>query len=198
MILPPVRPDSMEISGKVARAIRLVVLDADGVLTDGGIYAGVGPNAETYDFRRFNAQDGLGIHMLREAGLTVAIVSGRNSPAVALRARELGIADVFQGIPFGKITAVEGMLSRTGWSWSEVAHVGDDLADLALMERVGLPAAVANAVPEVKARATWCGAVSGGSGAVREFVEALLRARGEWEQLVEVYVERSREVAARG
>ena len=188
----------MKISGEVARAIRLVVLDADGVLTDGGIYAGVGPNAEANDLRRFHALDGLGIHMLREAGLTVAIVSGRSSPAVALRAKELGIADVFQGVPFGKITAVEGMLSRNGWSWSEVAHVGDDLADLVLMERVGLPAAVANAVPEVKARAIWRGAVPGGSGAVREFAEALLRARGEWEQLVEAYVERGRGVAARG
>jgi 3-deoxy-D-manno-octulosonate 8-phosphate phosphatase (KDO 8-P phosphatase) len=188
----------MEIPSDVARAIRLVVLDVDGVLTDGGIYVGGGQGGADRELRRFHALDGLGIRMLAEAGLTVAIVSGRRSDAVALRATELGITEVHQGLPFGKIAAVEGILSRNEYSWSAVAHVGDDLADLALMERVGLSAAVSNAVPEVKARAAWCGAVKGGSGAVREFAETLLRARGEWEDLVEAYVERSRGAAARG
>jgi 3-deoxy-D-manno-octulosonate 8-phosphate phosphatase (KDO 8-P phosphatase) len=184
----------MTIPAEVARAIRLVVLDADGVLTDGGIYVDGGAGAR--ELRRFHALDGLGIRMLAEAGLTVAIVSGKRSEAVTRRATELGIVEVHQGAPFGKVAAVEGILSRHGWSWSAVAHLGDDLADAALMERVRLPAAVSNAVPEVKARASWCGTVPGGSGAVREFVEALLRARGEWEELVEAYVERSRGTAA--
>lgn len=188
----------MQIPVDVARAIRLVVLDVDGVLTDGGIFVGGGKDGAVRELRRFHALDGLGIRMLAEAGLTVALVSGRRSDAVAQRAAELGITEVHQGLPFGKIAAVEGIVSRNEYSWSAVAHVGDDLADLALMERVGLPAAVANAVSEVKARAAWCGAVEGGSGAVREFAEALLRARGEWEDLVEAYVERSRGATARG
>jgi 3-deoxy-D-manno-octulosonate 8-phosphate phosphatase (KDO 8-P phosphatase) len=170
----------MEIPQEHARAIRLVVLDADGVLTDGGLYVEAsGPDLR--DLSRFHAHDGLGVHMLREAGLTVAIVSGRPSEALRRRAAELEIDEMHQVSPFGKIAAVEGILSRNGWSWSAVAHLGDDLADLALMERVGLPVAVANA-----------GTVAGGSGAVREFAEALLRARGQWDELVEAYVERGR------
>ena len=171
------------------------MLDADGVLTDGGIYVDGDEGGGTRELRRFHALDGLGIRMLEQAGLAIAIVSGKRSEAVTRRARELDITEVHQGEPFGKVAAVAGILSRNGWSWSAVAHLGDDLADLALMERVGLPAAVANAVPEVKALALWCGTVPGGSGAVREFVEALLRARGEWEELVEAYVERSRGTA---
>jgi 3-deoxy-D-manno-octulosonate 8-phosphate phosphatase (KDO 8-P phosphatase) len=181
----------MEIPQEHARAIRLVVLDADGVLTDGGLYVEAsGPDLR--DLSRFHAHDGLGVHMLREAGLTVAIVSGRPSEALRRRAAELEIDEMHQVSPFGKIAAVEGILSRNGWSWSAVAHLGDDLADLALMERVGLPVAVANAVSEVRGQAAWCGTVAGGSGAVREFAEALLRARGQWDELVEAYVERGR------
>lgn len=186
----------MTIPTDVARAIRLVVLDADGVLTDGGIYVDAGGEGGTRELRRFHALDGLGIRMLERAGLTIAIVSGKQSRAVARRATELDIAEVHQGIPFGKVAAVAGILSRNGWPWSAVAHLGDDLADVAVMERAGLPAAVSNAVPEVKACASWCGTVPGGSGAVREFVEALLRARGEWEELVEAYVEQSRGTTA--
>jgi 3-deoxy-D-manno-octulosonate 8-phosphate phosphatase (KDO 8-P phosphatase) len=185
----------MPIPAEVARAIRLVVLDADGVLTDGGIYLGADADGGMRELRRFHALDGLGIRMLEQAGLAVAIISGKSSEAVARRATELDIVEVHQGAPFGKVAAVAGILSRNGWSWSAVAHLGDDLADVALLERVGLPAAVSNAVPEVKARASWCGSVPGGNGAVREFVEALLRARGEWDELVQAYVERSRGTA---
>lgn len=173
----------------VARAIRLVVLDADGVLTDGGIYVLDGLDGRPFQLRRFHVQDGLAVKMLERAGIETAIVSGRDSPALRERARELGIREVHQVSPSEKVPTVEGMVGSRGLEWSQVACVADDLADLALMRRVGLPAAVANGVEEVKAEAAWISRRSGGEGAVREFVEALLEARGQWDDLVRAYVE---------
>ncbi|MFV1988063.1 MAG: KdsC family phosphatase [Gemmatimonadota bacterium] len=178
------------IDPQIARAIRLVSLDVDGVLTDGSFTAEVGRDGGVVESCRFSVLDGLGIHLLQSAGLRVAFVSGRRSEAVRARARDLGVEEVHLGVPFGKVEAIEQMLKRNGWEWSQVAHLGDDLADVAAMERVGLPAAVGNAVAEVRAAAEWVGAVRGGEGAVREFARALLDARGEWEDQVRVYVAR--------
>jgi 3-deoxy-D-manno-octulosonate 8-phosphate phosphatase (KDO 8-P phosphatase) len=177
----------MNIPAEVARRIRVVVLDADGVLTDGGLYVSEGVVGEL-EGRRFHVHDGLAIHMLRRAGLGVAIVSGKLSGSVKRRAEELGIEEVHQVTAFGKLEAVEGVLQRAGASWIETAFLGDDLADLPVLREVGLPAAVANAVSEVKEAAAWIGKQTGGNGAVREFIEALLAARGEWSALVEEYV----------
>jgi len=177
----------MNIPAEVARRIRVVVLDADGVLTDGGLYVSEGAVGEL-EGRRFHVHDGLAIHMLRRAGLGVAIVSGKLSGSVKRRAEELGIEEVHQVTAFGKLEAVEGVLQRAGASWIETAFLGDDLADLPVLREVGLPAAVANAVSEVKEAAAWIGKQTGGNGAVREFIEALLAARGEWSALVEEYV----------
>ncbi len=165
----------------------MVVLDVDGTLTDGGIYVGSTSNHEVVEFKRFDASDGLGIKMLMSAGISVAIVSGRVSRATRLRARELGVEDVFQDAGARKIPVMETLLAKRGVAWDEIAHVGDDLADLAPLRRVGLPAAVANAVPEVRAAAVWQSSRPGGGGAVREFAEALLRARDEWTRLVDEY-----------
>jgi len=177
------------IDPEVARAVKLVSLDVDGVLTDGSFALRGGGDEES---RRFSVLDGLGIHLLCQAGLEVAFVSGKRSPAVEARARDLGVTEVHLGSPHGKVAAVEGILKRNGWEWRQVAHLGDDLADVALLERVGLPAAVANAEPEVAALASWRGRVRGGQGAVREFARALLVARGEWEEQVNRYVARGR------
>ncbi len=177
----------MDIPAEVARRIRLVLLDADGVLTDGGLYVSEGVVGEL-EGRRFHVHDGLAIHMLRRAGLGIAIVSGKLSGSVKRRAEELGIEEVHQVTAFGKLEAVEGVLQRAGVSWLEAAFLGDDLADLPVLREVGLPAAVANAVSEVKEAAAWIGKQTGGDGAVREFIEALLAARGEWSALVEEYV----------
>jgi 3-deoxy-D-manno-octulosonate 8-phosphate phosphatase (KDO 8-P phosphatase) len=177
----------MDIPAEVARRIRVVLLDADGVLTDGGLYVSEGVVGEL-EGRRFHVHDGLAIHMLRRAGLGVAIVSGKLSGSVKRRAEELGIEEVHQVTAFGKLEAVEGVLQRAGASWIEAAFLGDDLADLPVLREVGLPAAVANAVSEVKEAAAWIGKQTGGNGAVREFIEALLAARGEWSALVEEYV----------
>lgn len=173
-----------------ARRVRVVVLDADGVMTDGGVYMASGADGALIEMRRFHVHDGIAVHMLREAGILVAIVSSKISVPVRDRATALGIDEIHQVSPYGKLQAVEGILRRAGVDWSSAAFLGDDLADLPVLREVGLPAAVGNAVPEVKDAAVWRGRSEGGSGAVREFAEALLRARGEWERLVREYVER--------
>jgi 3-deoxy-D-manno-octulosonate 8-phosphate phosphatase (KDO 8-P phosphatase) len=172
-----------------ARAIRLVGFDVDGVLTDNGIYVAVeaGGRVET---KRFHALDGVAFHFLQQAGIGVAWVSGRTSPATTERARELGVTEVIQDAGRGvKLPAVRELLRRTGIAWGQFAYVGDDLADIPVLRRAGLPIAVANAVPEVRALAAWTTDRSGGQGAVREVVEALLRARDEWDALVQRYLD---------
>ena len=177
----------MEIPGATARRIRLVVLDADGVLTDGGLYIGCTRGGEAVELKRFDVQDGIGVKMLHNAGIHVAIVSGRVSAATDLRAAELGIEDVYQDAGARKVPVLEKLLAARGVGWGEVALLGDDLADLPALRRVGLPGTVANGVLEVRRVATWRSSREGGRGAVREFAEALLRARGQWDGLVEEY-----------
>ena len=175
-----------------AKAVRLVSLDVDGVLTDGSIWVGADAFGAERELRRFHALDGMGIRLMQRAGLVVAFLSGKRSAAVRIRGRELGIEEVSLGAPEGKLAALRGMLARREWTFAQAAHLGDDLADLAVMERVGLPAAVVGAVPEVRAQAVWTGTVPGGEGAVREFAEALLVARSEWDDLVEGFREGGR------
>jgi 3-deoxy-D-manno-octulosonate 8-phosphate phosphatase (KDO 8-P phosphatase) len=193
-MIAPVLAAPAAIAPELARRIRLVVLDVDGVLTDGGVYLGATASGEAVELKRFEIQDGLGIRLLQEAGITVSIVTGRESRAVAMRARELDIVEVHQDRTAAKLRIVSAMLERLGVSWEETAFVGDDLPDLPILRRVGLPAAVGNATPEIRAIARWQGVRHGGYGAVREFAEALLGARGEWSDRVEAYV-RDREAA---
>ncbi len=178
---------SGNIDPQVASSIRLVVLDVDGVLTDGGIYVGARPGQESIELKRFDVQDGLGIKMLRWAGIEVAIVSGRISEATALRAAELGVDECHQQADAKKLPVVRKLLDDRGFAWDEAAMVGDDLADLPVLGLVGLPVAVSNAVPEVLAVCRWITKAGGGRGAVREFARALLTARGEWDGLVQEY-----------
>jgi 3-deoxy-D-manno-octulosonate 8-phosphate phosphatase (KDO 8-P phosphatase) len=171
----------------LARRIRFVGLDVDGVLTDGGIYLG-DVDGRRMEFKRYEIQDGLGVKMLQRAGIQVAVVTGRVSESVVLRARELGIEDLAQDIHARKLTALRSMLDRHRIGWEEAAFIGDDLPDVAVLRAVGLPVVVANASPDARAAATICLTRKGGDGAVREFAELLLRARGEWSDLVEWYV----------
>lgn len=174
---------------ELAARIRLVAFDVDGVLTDGGLYLGATASGERIEMKRFEITDGLGVRLLQDAGIAVAIVTGRESVAVRLRAEELRIRECHQDASAAKLPIVERLLARLELGWEEVAFLGDDLADLPVLRRVGLPAAVANAVPEVRAAARWVGRRRGGEGAAREFAEALLHARGEWAALVARYVE---------
>jgi len=176
------------IAPELAQRIRLVVLDVDGVMTDGGIYLGATDAGERVELKRFDIQDGLGIRLVREAGIKVAIVTWRESHAVRLRAEELEVDEVHQDPSAAKLRIVQEMLERLGIGWEETAFVGDDLPDLAILRRVGLPAVVGNATSDARACAAWAARREGGRGAVREFAEALLTARGVWAERVEAYV----------
>ena len=172
---------------ELARSIRLVGLDVDGVMTDGGIYLGAA-DGQAMELKRYEIQDGLGIHLMQNAGLRVVIVTGRVSESVRLRAIELGVDDVAQDSRAHKLPAFLAMLDRHGIAPSEAAFVGDDFPDLAVLRLVGLPVAVGNAVPEIRSACKLQLTRSGGAGAVRELAEVLLKARGEWETVTHRYV----------
>jgi 3-deoxy-D-manno-octulosonate 8-phosphate phosphatase (KDO 8-P phosphatase) len=178
---------SVVITPEVARQVRLVGLDVDGVLTDGGIYLG-DVNGQRMEFKRYDILDGLGIKMLQLAGIDVAIITGRVSDSVALRARELAIKDVIQDEHARKLPALRRLLAAKGISEKEVAFVGDDLPDLGVLRVVGLPVVVANCTEDLAHMGALRLTREGGRGAIREFAELLLRARGDWENLVERYV----------
>lgn len=178
---------SRVIDARLARRIKLVGLDVDGVLTDGGIYLGDAGGAPI-EFKRYEIQDGLAVHFLREAGILVAIVTGRVSESVRLRAAELEVDDVAQDAQARKLPAFRRILERHEISPEETAFVGDDFPDMGILRLVGLPVAVGNAVPEIRKVCKLQLERHGGRGAVREFTELLLKARGEWETVVERYV----------
>jgi 3-deoxy-D-manno-octulosonate 8-phosphate phosphatase (KDO 8-P phosphatase) len=171
----------------LANTIRLVVLDVDGVLTDGGIYLGA-VDGRPLELKRYDIQDGLGIYLMQKAGIRVAIITGRVSESVRLRAAELGIDEVAQDQDAQKLPAFLAMLDRHGIAPSEAAFIGDDFPDMAILRLVGLPVAVGNAVPEVKKACAVHLTREGGSGAVRELAELLLKARDEWDAVTERYV----------
>jgi 3-deoxy-D-manno-octulosonate 8-phosphate phosphatase (KDO 8-P phosphatase) len=176
-----------QLDSALARRIRLVGLDVDGVLTDGGIYLGdVG--GQSLEFKRYDIQDGLGVVFLRDAGLKVVICTGRVSESVRIRARELEVDALAQDAQARKLPAFVRICDDLGIGLDECAFIGDDFPDMGIFRRVGLPVAVGNAVPEIRQAARVHLTASGGRGAVREFAELLLRARGEWERVTEEYV----------
>jgi 3-deoxy-D-manno-octulosonate 8-phosphate phosphatase (KDO 8-P phosphatase) len=175
------------IDTSVAQRIKLLVLDVDGVLTDNGVYIGK-VAGERVELKRFNIQDGLGLAVFRQSGIPVIWLSGRESEATLLRASELRVEEVLQVRSAAKLPAMQEVMQRRGLRWEEIAFVGDDLADLPVMRRCGLPIAVANAVDEVKQCASYVTSAVGGDGAVRQAIEALLKARGTWDQVVSGYL----------
>ena len=155
-----------------AARVQLAVFDVDGVFTDGRLYYG----ARGEQLKAFHVRDGHGIKLLLRHGMRVAVISGRRSPAVAQRMRELGIRHLFQGRD-DKLAVLEKLLQQLKLAWNQVACVGDDLVDLPLFESAGLAVAVADAQPEVRARAHHVTQARGGEGAVREVCDLLLTAR---------------------
>lgn len=180
-------PRDRVITPEQGRRVRLLGLDVDGVLTDNAVWIGR-LGEQPVELKRFDISDGLGLMLLRQSGIEVAWISGRQSEATALRAKELRIETVLQVEGARKLEAVEALLSEKGLTWAELAFVGDDLADLPVLKRAGLPIGVANGYPEVKAACSWVTEAAGGRGAVREVVEALLVARGEWDSAVAGYL----------
>ena len=165
------------------RRIKLFLCDVDGVLTDGSIFIG-----GEREVKRFNIRDGLGMVLARRAGLKVGWVSARPSLATQMRAKELKIDFlVQQGDKLSKTGAVEKLLAREKINWDEVCFVGDDVVDLGPLARAGFGVAVADARPEAKAAADFVTRAAGGRGAVREAVEMILQAQGNWEPVIAVY-----------
>jgi len=161
-----------------AQGIRLLILDVDGVLTDGRLYF----DAQGEALKVFHVRDGHGIKMAQRAGIEVAFLSGRRSDAAFHRARELGVNRFYEGIR-DKAAVLAELTLALNLPDEAVAAVGDELVDLPLMARVGLAVAVADAAPEVKAAAHWVTAAAGGQGAVREVTDLLLRAQGKWQEM---------------
>ncbi|MEK7407836.1 MAG: HAD hydrolase family protein [Acidobacteriota bacterium] len=175
----------MEVHERAAQ-IRLLLMDVDGVLTDGKLYNvpdGAGKVVET---KAFDSQDGISLQWLHWKGIKTGVISGRVSPATEERARQCKMAYVYQG-HIEKIPVFEEILAKAGVTAEEVAYVGDDLTDLVIMRRVGLAIATANARPEVKRCAHFVTQNPGGSGAVREVAELLLKAQGHWDDLLRHY-----------
>lgn len=189
-------PHAPSIEPELARRIRWVGLDVDGVLTDGGIFLGDVGGARQ-EFKRYDIQDGLGIMLLRMAGIGVGIITGRVSESVRLRAEELDADDLVQDAQARKLPALRRIAERRGIDLSEMAFLGDDLPDVGVMRAVGLPVAVGNATDDAWRASRVRLTRQGGHGAVREFAELLLRARGEWDALVEEYVRSRSEDGAR-
>ncbi|MEA3224345.1 MAG: HAD-IIIA family hydrolase [Planctomycetota bacterium] len=163
--------------------IQLLALDVDGVLTDGALII----HSDGSESKFFNSLDGHGLRMWRRAGLKVALISGRESAPTQLRAEQLGIEYVFQDCHF-KLPVVEKLLKQINLAPENVAYVGDDLPDLPVMRYVGFSVAVANAVDEVKRHADYVTARPGGSGAVREAIEYILKGTDKWRTLMERYL----------
>jgi 3-deoxy-D-manno-octulosonate 8-phosphate phosphatase (KDO 8-P phosphatase) len=164
------------------KSIKLLLIDVDGVLTDGGIFY----NDNGTESKAFNVKDGLGIKLLMEAGIHVGIITGRRSNALFNRCRELGIDLIYDGVS-DKADALNRVLERTGLSAEEVACMGDDLPDLALMRRTGLSIAVADAHVTVRESADMTTSAKGGHGAVREACDAILKAKGIWESILKQF-----------
>ncbi len=162
----------------LAKGIRVLVLDVDGVLTDGGLYY----DSEGKISKRFNVQDGLGIKLAQAAGLEIAVISGLDSAAVESRVRELGVEHYYAG-RLEKIPLLDKIRAAKNLEYAHLAYLGDDWVDAGPMRVVGLPMAVANAQPEIRDMAAWVSTAHGGHGAVREAVNFILKAQGKLDAL---------------
>jgi 3-deoxy-D-manno-octulosonate 8-phosphate phosphatase (KDO 8-P phosphatase) len=169
-----------------ARRIKLLLFDVDGVLTDGTVVI----HADGSESKVFGIRDGIAIVWARNAGLKVGLLSARTSATTPHRAAQIGVTLVKQGVT-SKVAAYEQILADEGLSDADVAFMGDDIVDLAVLGRVGLSAAPADAVEDVKRRVHFVSRANGGAGAARELVETVLRAQRRWNPIVEGYLQES-------
>lgn len=168
-----------------AKQIRILLLDVDGVLTDGTLIL----SSQGEESKGFNTQDGFGIRLLQEAGVEVGVITARSSAVVTARCENLKMKYVYQGNN-DKLQAYKDILKKSGVKPIEICYMGDDWLDLILLKRVGFAAAPANAMPEVKAAVHYTAAQHGGSGAVREVCDVILQAKGVHQQLLQSYMSR--------
>jgi 3-deoxy-D-manno-octulosonate 8-phosphate phosphatase (KDO 8-P phosphatase) len=171
---------------EAAARIRLLLMDVDGVLTDGKVYNVPDASGNMVETKGFDTQDGISLQWLSWKGLKTGVISGRVSPATETRAKQCNMTYIYQG-HIEKIPIIEEILKQSGITAGEVAYMGDDLTDVVVMNRVGLSIATANARPEVKRCAMYVTQQPGGQGAVREVVELLLKAQGHWDDLLRKY-----------
>jgi len=171
---------------ELAAKIRLLLMDVDGVMTDGRLYNVPDAAGNMVETKGFDSQDGIALQWLNWKGIKAGIVSGRLSPATAERARQTRISYVYQG-HIEKIPILEEILRDSGFDKSHVAYIGDDFTDIVVMRRVGLAIATANARAEVKQQAHYVTSQPGGSGAVREVIELILKAQGLWDEILKHY-----------
>jgi len=165
------------------KGLKLLLLDVDGVLTDGSILV----HADGSESKQFNIRDGAGIVWAQRAGLSIGLLSARVAEATAVRAAQLGITIVSMG-GADKLAGYERILADAGLSDDQVGYMGDDLQDLPVLRRAGFSAAPADAAPEVRAAVQWVSASGGGRGAVRECIEHVLRSQGNWRTAVSGYL----------
>ena len=171
---------------QLASGVRLLLMDVDGVLTDGRLYNVPGPDGAMVETKGFDSQDGIALQWLGWKGIVTGVISGRVSPATAERARQCKMKYVYQG-HIEKIAILVEILRDAGIPPERTAYIGDDLTDVVVMKRVGLGIATANARPEVKRNAHYVTGAPGGGGAVREVVEMILKAQGHWQELLVKY-----------
>jgi len=171
---------------ELAAKIKLLLMDVDGVMTDGRLYNVPDAAGNMVETKGFDSQDGIALQWLNWKGIKAGIVSGRLSPATAERARQTRISYVYQG-HIEKIPILEEILRDSGFDKSHVAYIGDDFTDIVVMRRVGLAIATANARAEVKQQAHYVTSQPGGSGAVREVIELILKAQGLWDEILKHY-----------
>jgi 3-deoxy-D-manno-octulosonate 8-phosphate phosphatase (KDO 8-P phosphatase) len=179
---------SADVTG-LASKIRLLLMDVDGVLTDGKLYnvpATHGHETVMAETKGFDSQDGIALQWLNRIGIAAGVISGRESPATAERAKQVKFKYVYQGHT-EKVPILQEIMADAGLDPSQVAYIGDDFTDVVVMRRVGLAIATANARPEVKAIAHYVTQVPGGQGAVREVVELLLKAQARWDEILRHY-----------
>jgi 3-deoxy-D-manno-octulosonate 8-phosphate phosphatase (KDO 8-P phosphatase) len=166
-----------------ARRVKMILMDADGVLTDGKIVFLSGGN----EIKMFDSKDGVGIKLAQRAGLRTGVISGRESEALLRRCEELGMDEIHQRV-FEKLPAYEEILSRLSLTDEECCFIGDDLVDAPVLKRVGLPVGVADGHPALEPLLAYVTDRVGGSGAVREIIDLVIRAQGKWDEVVGRYL----------